>query len=51
MTSFYDQLAQNVIDCLDRNAGFDHWWDSIEEDTKQEILNELSWMLERRIDE
>lgn len=40
------KLAKEIISTLNNRGGFDHWWDSIEEDIRKEIIEELSLVIE-----
>ncbi len=34
-------MAEKVIELLGRRGGFDHWWDEIEPEIQEEIIDEL----------
>ena len=39
------QKAWRVLELLDRRGGFDHWWDDIDGECKDEIFEELRSLL------
>jgi hypothetical protein len=36
------ELACGIIDALKKRSGFDGWWDSVDDETRDEILTRLS---------
>lgn len=44
-----NKLAHVAILCLSDRAGFDHWWDNIDEETQDDILRELEKILRKAI--
>jgi hypothetical protein len=47
----YRELADDIIRFFDRRAGFDEWWYEIDDETQQEIADNLAALLEKRIPE
>ncbi len=41
--------ADAVIDFLDQRKDFDYWWENIDAETQEEILEELEQLIERLI--
>lgn len=39
------ELAGNIIKFFSKRKGFDHWWYNIDEDIRQEIINDLHEIL------
>jgi hypothetical protein len=39
---YLKEIGQDVIDELERRGDFDHWWDDIDEDIKEEIVDALT---------
>jgi hypothetical protein len=37
-----------IIDVLYDRAGFDDWWCNLDDETEQEIINQLEEIIERR---
>ncbi len=40
-----DRLAWKVIKFFDGRGGFDHWWGGIDEETQDEIFDELRQLI------
>ena len=40
------KLAKEIISALNNRGGFDHWWDSIEEDIRKNIIKEMGRVIE-----
>jgi hypothetical protein len=38
--------AEQIIELLSNRNGFDGWWGMIDEETQEEILNELTELIE-----
>lgn len=37
-----NKYAEEIINFLSGYGGFDHWWDYIDEDVQQELLEDLN---------
>ena len=39
------KLVDKIIEVLEKRGGFDDWWSNIDEDTKEDIKNEINNIL------
>ena len=51
MTRTTEGLADYVIECLMDRKGFDYWWNTIEFETQDEIIDNLQESIEEFLDE
>ncbi len=49
--SLAEEIVNAIFRFLNDHSGFDHWWDDIEPETREEILEQMVLLVEDRIEQ